>query len=121
MRMFTHIIPKLPMRNKEITRNFYLNRLGFEEVETQDFAGYLMVKKDQIEIHFFEYKEMNPLENDGQIYIRTDDIQHLYRFYLDNRIPVHPNGSLAVKPWGQQEFSILDPDHNLLTFGQKVF
>jgi hypothetical protein len=27
---------------------------------------------------------------------------------------------LATKPWGQREFSLLDPDHNLLTFGETV-
>jgi hypothetical protein len=32
----------------------------------------------------------------------------------------HPNGHLAIKPWGQKEFSILDPDNNLLTFGQNI-
>jgi hypothetical protein len=31
---------------------------------------------------------------------------------------IHPNGKLQTKPWGQKEFSILDPDNNLLTFGQ---
>ena len=31
----------------------------------------------------------------------------------------HPNGPLETKPWGQKEFSILDPDNNLLTFGEK--
>jgi hypothetical protein len=27
---------------------------------------------------------------------------------------------LEIKPWGQKNFSILDPDHNLLTFGQSL-
>lgn len=30
--MLTHIHPKIPMRNKEITRNFYINSLDFEEI-----------------------------------------------------------------------------------------
>jgi hypothetical protein len=25
---------------------------------------------------------------------------------------------LETKPWGQREFSLLDPDNNLLTFGE---
>jgi len=25
-----------------------------------------------------------------------------------------------MKPWGQKEFALLDPDHNLLTFGQAI-
>ena len=29
--MLTDINPKLPMRNKAITRHFYLNKLGFQE------------------------------------------------------------------------------------------
>jgi hypothetical protein len=33
-------------------------------------------------------------------------------------VAIHPNGQLALKPWGQREFSLLDPDNNLLTFGE---
>ncbi len=116
--MLIAIHPKLPMRNKDITRDYYINKLGFQEAGTTDFEGYLMVKKDQVEIHFFAFENLIPLENDGQVYIRTNEIDRLYQFFLDNNIPVHPNGHLALKPWGQKEFSLLDPDHNLLTFGQ---
>jgi hypothetical protein len=27
---------------------------------------------------------------------------------------------LEIKPWGQKEFSLLDPDNNLLTFGESI-
>ena len=116
--MLTHIHPKIPMRNKEITRNFYINSLDFEEIGAVDFNEYLMIKKDQIELHFFLFESINPLENYGQIYIRTDDIESLYEDFLRKKIEIHPNGKLQQKPWGQKELSILDPDGNLLTFGQ---
>ncbi|RKS99031.1 VOC family protein [Flavobacterium sp. 123] len=116
--MLTAIHPKLPMRNKAVTREFYCNQLGFEEFGSADFNGYLMVQKDQIQIHFFEFTTINPLENYGQVYIRTKDIETVYRNFLNNGVAIHPNGPLEIKPWGQKEFSILDPDHNLLTFGQ---
>src|SRR5882757_970724 len=118
--MLTDINPKLPMRNKTATRNFYINKLGFQEFGSADFAGYLMLQKDNIQIHFFEFKELDPKENYGQVYIRTDDIDKLYQSLLDNKISIHPNGHLQVKPWGQKEFALLDPDNNLLTFGQSV-
>ncbi len=118
--MLTNINPKLPMRNKEITRAFYLNILKFTELGSADFDGYLMVKKDNIEIHFFEFKYLDPKENYGQVYIRTDNIEVLYKSMLENKTEIHPNGTLQIKPWGQKEFSILDPDHNLLTFGQSL-
>lgn len=79
-----------------------------------------MVYKDQIQIHFFKFTDLDPKENYGQVYIRTDDIDAVYQTLLDNHIPIHPNGHLAVKPWGQKEFSLLDPDNNLLTFGQQI-
>ncbi len=118
--MLTNINPKLPMRNKAITRDYYVKKLGFQEFGSADFEGYLMVQKEGIQIHFFEFKELNPDENYGQVYIRTDAIDNLYQTLLDAKVQIHPNGQLDTKPWGQKEFSLLDPDKNLLTFGQSL-
>lgn len=118
--MLTDINPKIPMRDKAATREFYLNKLGFQEFGNVDYDGYLMVQKDSIQIHFFEFKELDPKENYGQVYIRTDDIDALYQSMLDRKLSIHPNGHLQTKPWGQREFSMLDPDSNLLTFGQNI-
>ena len=118
--MLTEIHPKLPMRDKTATRDFYITKLDFQEVGSVDFDGYLMLKKDSIQIHFFEYKELDPNENFGQVYIRTDDIDKFYQSLIDNNTSIHPNGQLGIKPWKQKEFSILDPDNNLLTFGQGI-
>jgi hypothetical protein len=118
--MLTDINPKLPMRDKKVTREFYLNQLGFKEFGSADFDGYLMVEKERIQIHFFEFKELEPKENYGQVYIRTDNIEQLYKSLLEKQIEIHPNGKLETKHWGQKEFSILDPDNNLLTFGQNI-
>ncbi len=118
--MLTAIHPKLPMRNKNNTRNFYIQKLGFQEFGSADFDGYLMVEKDAIQIHFFEFATLEPTENYGQVYIRTNTIDELFQTFVKNGTDIHPNGHLKLKPWGQKEFSILDPDHNLLTFGQTV-
>ena len=118
--MLTDIHPKLPMRNKAITKDFYLSKLGFEQFGNIDYEGYLMVQKDNIQIHFFEFVYLDPNENYGQIYIRTNQIDILYKTMLDTNITIHPAGTLQIKPWRQKEFSILDPDNNLLTFGEAV-
>lgn len=117
--MLTAINPKLPMRNKAVTRDFYINKLGFKDIGSADFDGYLIVQKDAVEIHFFEFKEIDPKENYGQVYIRTNAIETFYESMLGTG-SVHPNGKLQTKSWGQKEFSMLDPDNNLLTFGQSV-
>lgn len=108
------------MRNKAATRDFYIKVLGFREFGRMDYDGYLMLEKDHVQLHFFEFKELDPFENYGQVYIRTDHIDEFYQgireklpAQLLNRVP-------EIKPWGQREFSLLDPDNNLLTFGQSI-
>ena len=118
--MLKSIHPKLPMHDKSVTENYYINILGFQKISSHDFEGYLIVKRDGIEIHFFEFKEFDVHQNYGQVYIRTDSIDELYESFLHQKVQIHPNAPLQTKPWGQKEFSLLDPDHNLLTFGQSI-
>ncbi len=40
-----------------------------------DFEGYIMVEKDNIQLHFFEYQLLNPSENYEQVYIRVNNIK----------------------------------------------
>jgi hypothetical protein len=108
------------MRSKEVTMTFYVDKLGFAPSDNHEmFNDYLMMSKDDIEIHFFLFEDLIPRENDGQVYIRCQNINELYNDAFLKGI-VHPNDHLNQKPWGQWEFSILDPDTNLLTFGQEV-
>lgn len=118
--MFTDIHPKLPMRNKTSTKEYYINKLGFHEFGDADYDGYLMLQKDSIQIHFFEFADLIPEENYGQVYIRTNNIEAFYQTLLDKGVAIHPAGHLEIKPWKQKEFSLLDPDCNLLTFGQSL-
>jgi len=80
----------------------------------------LMVEKDNIELHFFEFRDLNPLENYGQVYIRTNNIEEWYKQAIDKKLMMPKAGHLETKPWRMKEFSLLDPDHNLLTFGQDI-
>ena len=118
--MLKSIIPKLPMRNKEITKDYYVNKLDFSVLGSEDFEEYLMIEKDNIEIHFSLFKKIDPTVNYGQVYIRTNDIDILYQAMLDSKLAIHPAGHLQMKPWKQKEFSMLDPDNNLLTFGEAL-
>lgn len=118
--MLTTIVPKLPMRNKAITRTFYVTQLGFKDIGSRDFEDYLLLQKDNIEIHFFLFRDLNPSENYAQVYIRLNNIDSFYQSMLENKTNIHPAGHLQTKAWGQKEFAMLDPDNNLLTFGQPV-
>lgn len=116
--MLTAIHPKLPMRDKAATKLFYLQQLGFRELA--DYGDYLLLAREGVEIHFFEYKDLNPHLNYGQVYIRCTGIDAFYQELLQAQVAIHPNSVLENKPWGQREFALLDPDHNLLTFGEAL-
>jgi len=118
--MLNSIHPKLPMRNKIVTLDYYSHQLGFSPIGREDYTEYLMMERDHVELHFFLFQALDPLGNYGQVYIRTKAIDIFYAGLLQRGVAIHPNGKLATKPWGQREFSLLDPDHNLLTFGQFV-
>ncbi len=116
--MLTSACPKLPMHNKAITQDYYVNKLGFKV--SGDYGDYLILTKDQIEIHFFEFKALDPKNNYGQVYIRLKAIDEIYQSFITHGVEIHPNGPLETKPWGQKEFALLDPDFNLLTFGEEA-
>lgn len=107
------------MRDKAVTQDYYISKLGFEKFGG-DYEDYLMVQKDSIQIHFFLFKKLDPKENYGQVYIRTDDIEKWYKLAINKKLSLPAAGHLKLKLWGQKEFSLLDPDMNLLTFGQRV-
>lgn len=116
--MLLAIHPKLPMRNKAITKAFY-TQLGFQAPNDQ-FPDYLMMKKDQVEIHFFLFPDLVPEDNYGMVYIRVSDAYSLYKEAIALGLRKPEGTTIEDKPWNQREFSLLDPDTNLLTFGQSL-
>lgn len=113
------VIPRLPTRDLDQTREFFEKHLLFS---TQSrFPDYLIMKKAEVELHFFHFPDLDPLTNYAMVYLRMEDgIESLYEDFLRREVPIHPNGSLENKPWGLKEFAILDPNNTLLTFGQPI-
>jgi catechol 2,3-dioxygenase-like lactoylglutathione lyase family enzyme len=120
--MLLAVHPKLPMRNKAATFDFYVHQLGFEPLNDMDtYPDYLMVCKDQIEIHFFLFPDLDIATHDGMCYIRTDNVDDWYRLAVDKKLDIPALGHLKEMPWYQKEFALRDPDNNLLTFGENTW
>lgn len=116
--MISAVIPKLPFINKDETIDFY-NTIGFQL--DADYGQYLIFSIEQTELHFFSHDNLNPKKSDFMIYLRVNaEIEKLYNKLIESGISIHPNGKLETKPWNQMEFSIIDPNGTLLTFGQFV-
>lgn len=56
--MLDTLVPKLPMREKAVTKKYYIEQLGF--TKANDYGDYLLLKKDKIENPFFEFKQLAP-------------------------------------------------------------
>ena len=111
--MIQKTIPVLPAINIKETIMFYESKLGFSSF---DHGGYVIMKKDGTELHFFQCADKYLCENSGA-YLRVTNIEDLY-IELSAFEIIHPNGKLADKPWGMKEFCILDNNGNLLRFGE---
>jgi hypothetical protein len=116
--MITAVIPKLPFIDKQKTIEFYAT-LSF--TLGADYVDYLITNSGEVELHFFSYPTLVPAKSDFMIYLRVEkDIDTLYQQLQQKGISIHPNGSLEDKLWRQREFSIIDPNGTLLTFGQAI-
>lgn len=117
--MITTAIPKLPFIDKQKTLDYYVNQLGFDLIS--DYGDYLILIQGSVELHFFSFAEFLPQKSDFMIYLRIDnDIEGYYQKLQDLGVKIHPNGKLESKVWHQKEFSIVDPNGTLLTFGQST-
>ena len=115
--MISAIIAKLPSRNLKQTAEFYQQKIGFKLIA--QFPDYLLMSKDNQELHFFLFTQLNPKENWGAVYVRIEsNIEQVYNQIATQEVNIVT--PLALKPWQQKEFAIIDEDGNLLTFGEAV-
>jgi len=104
-------IPILASLDIEASRTFYVEQLGFRAERIDD---YLIVKRDEMELHFWLTTERSAPENTA-CYIRGGQIVALYDEFKARGVP--RLSAFEVRPWRMKEFYIIDPHGNLLKFG----
>jgi catechol 2,3-dioxygenase-like lactoylglutathione lyase family enzyme len=104
-------IPILASLDIEESRRFYVDQLGFRGDRVGD---YLIVRRDEMEIHFWLAKDRIFPENTS-CYIRGGQVPVLYEEY--GARGVKKLSTFEVRPWNMKEFHIIDPHGNLLRFG----
>ncbi|MFC9894994.1 bleomycin resistance protein [Nocardia sp. NPDC127579] len=130
-------VPILPSRNLTATLGFF-DRLGFE---TESYsADYAFVRRNAIHLHYTATPEHDPWHAAGMIFIPVDDVDGIHAEFhtagvwpTDSGDPPCTESELRRrwnagtglarlsppedKPWGFREFALMDPDNNLLRFG----
>jgi catechol 2,3-dioxygenase-like lactoylglutathione lyase family enzyme len=112
-------IPILPARDITDTVVFYA-RMGFDELRRYEGFGapYLILHRDDVELHFVHSPELDPRANDQACYLRLADAQAVYDEWEPiGMIGLHP---ISDTPWGMREFSVVDPSGNLIRIGTRL-
>ena len=107
--------PVLASLDIERSVEFFCSKLGFANIHLEQ-GNYGIVSSGSVSIHFWACADRRIAEATG-CRVGVQGIDALYAQCSRHKI-VHPSAPLAKAPWGNQEFAILDPDGNLITFYQ---
>ena len=110
--MLHKIAPILPAYSISQTNLFFRNTMTFL---TQNYGNYLVVKKGEIEIHYYQWPgpgNFVPVS----CYLFDTNIEDLYARFSSMDL-MKPAGNLKDNSWGKKEFYILDNNENILRFG----
>ena len=117
--MFNCACPILPSTDFERTKLLYA-RLGFRAAFEYPENGYLILDRDDAELHFFKAPQHVAANSDHGVFVRVDDANALSEEYQALDLPQTGNpsfGKAEAKPWGICELTTIDDDGNLLRMG----
>ncbi len=113
--------PMLPSRDLKETAELYA-ALSFTTVLIPGGDGYLIARKEWVELHFWPFPELEPDKNYASAYIRVANVDLAIT-------PFAALGPIAAgcrffpvedKPWGMRQGAFVDHDGNLLHIGQPM-
>lgn len=131
--------PILPAHDVPVTLAFFA-AVGFAVERYDDAYGF--VSRKAIELHYRRTADLDPFANPHAVYIAVDDLDQVHREFVAAGLWLVPAQTSAAvhaevrrrwkagesiarvteieeKPWGIREFVLLDPDSNLLRFGER--
>ncbi|GIK52023.1 MAG: hypothetical protein BroJett014_09960 [Planctomycetota bacterium] len=114
-------IPILPADDMTRALAFYTQKLGFKERfrDNDQAPKYVGIERDGIMLHLVEVtpaKTAKLVASQTMCRLLVDDVDALYAEFSQHDGVIHPNGKLALKPWGTREFGVLDPAGVCVTF-----
>ena len=122
MAVLTKMCPTFPSQDFDRTEGFYA-RLGFKRISRYEEEGYLLIARDDQELHFWRKPDHDAASSEFMTYVRVDDAAELSRQFEAAFIDGPPPAQFAPaedKPWGMHELSVVDPDGNLLRIGTEL-
>ncbi len=115
--MMTRLVPKVFFNQMSEGLDLFVDGLGFKVLHQE--GSLAVVARDGAKAYVVESPEYAAKDR-PEIAIETDTIDALYQEISSKRPDLlHPNSSrVAKKPWGAQEFAVLDRTRVCVVFRQ---
>lgn len=109
----------MPSSDFEKTKTFYAS-LGFGVGSEYPEQGYLILVRDNVELHYFKFSQHVAEKSDHGVYLRVENANTLSAEY--DKLNLQKEGiprfvQAEDKPWGVCELVVVDTDGNLLRLG----
>ncbi|WP_260928912.1 VOC family protein [Novosphingobium sp. 9] len=116
--VFGRVAPGICVRDIHAAHDFYSRVLGFRKVfENGDPVGFMVMKKDQAEIHLSRKADHTP-STVNVMHMFVSDVAGLYA--ICEAAGVRIIKGLADKDYGQRAFVFADPDGNRIDIGERL-
>lgn len=112
---FLSAAPVLLTRDLSRTADFYTQHLGFSIVSL--YPNYLILRRGAVALHFTHAADLDPKTNPCTTYVYVTGVRKFYAQCQSEGV-LRQNAWLGDKDYGMRDFSLVDPDGNLLTFGE---
>lgn len=112
-------VPVLISNDFDRTMAFY-KQFRFTEIARYDQEGYLILRREGLELHFIPKEDNTPETNWHSAYVRILNVTGLAQEFTALNLPTEgcPRyNPPTLRPWGMIEGYIIDPDGNLLKLG----
>jgi hypothetical protein len=118
---FLRTVPVMTVNDPDRSLAFF-SLLEFQVRYRQ--AGFAIITRDAIEVHFTHHPQMPPEENNSVCRIVVSNIEALYQEVLSIQA-LHPHlfkriPSLTTQPWGDKEITTVDPCGVLIRFSEAI-
>ncbi len=115
--MLLRLIPKVFYADITVGLDLFVRCLGFQVLHQDD--SITVLGRDGAKVYLMQNAELAALDR-PELAIETDNIAEIYN-EVKTRAPevLHPNSStVRRKPWGAQEFAVLDSTTVCVVFRQ---
>jgi hypothetical protein len=115
--MLITLIPKIFYADINVGLDFFVTCIGFRVLHSD--TSITVLGRDAVKVYLMQNAELAALDR-PELAIETDNIRDIYD-EISKRSPhiLHPNSSVIErKPWGAQEFAVLDSTTVCVVFRQ---